>query len=225
MSDQVDRKADATRLLIVQAAARQFSRRAYNTVSLDDILADAAVTKGAMYFHFRSKYALAVAIVDHRAEQSRAVVAEVLARRLPAMETLIDVLFVIAVEDIGDPLSRAGLNLLESIGRTDGLAIRVVGSWLTGFADIAQRAIDEGDVLDGRDAGDIAQLLVAMYMGIRQASDLDEPHPFIERLTSAVEMVLPGIARPDRLSYLTQFARRRGAQALKRATPLPADDL
>lgn len=225
MSDQVDRKADATRLLILQAAARQFSRRAYGMVSLDDILADAAVTKGAMYFHFRSKYALAVAIVDHRAEQSRAVVAEVLARRLPATETLIDVMFVIAVEDIGDHLARAGLNLLESIGRTDGLAIRVHGSWVTGFAGIAQRAIDEGDLLEGRDADDVARLLVAMYVGIRQTSDLDEPQAFLSRLVNAWDVVLPGIARPERLSYLTQFARRRGAQALKRASPLPTDDL
>ncbi|MGA5466967.1 TetR family transcriptional regulator [Mycobacterium sp. NPDC050041] len=225
MSDQADRKADATRLLIVQAAARQFSRRAYGMVSLDDILADAAVTKGAMYFHFRSKYALAVAIVDHRAEQSRAVVEEVLARRLPATETLIDVMFVIAVEDLGDHLARAGLNLLESIGRTDGLATRVHGSWITGFSGIAQRAIDEGDLLDGRDADGVARLLVAMYLGIRQTSDLDDPQPFLERLVDAWDVVLPGIARPDRLNYLSQFARRRGAQALKRASPLPADDL
>jgi AcrR family transcriptional regulator len=219
LSDQ----ADATRLLIVQAAARQFARRAYNTVSLDDILADAAVTKGAMYFHFRSKYALAVAIVDHRADRSRATVTEVLARRLPAMETLIDVVFVLAVEDIGDHLARAGLNLLESIGRTDGLATRVLGSWLTGFTGIAQRAIDEGDVQDGREAPDIARLLVSMYLGIRQTSDLDQPQPFVEQLTRTWELVLPGITRPERLGYLTQFARRRGAQALKRAAPLHDD--
>lgn len=224
MSEHADRKADGTRLQIVHAAARQFSRRPYSAVSLDDILADAAVTKGAMYFHFRSKYALAAAIVEHRAEQSRHVVEEVLSRRLPAMETLIDVLFLIAVEDIGDHLGRAGLNLLESIGRTDGLSTRVLGEWITGFTDIARRAVAEGDVQDGRDAGDIARLLVGMYLGTRQTSDLDEPQPLIDGLVTAWEIVLPGIAKSERLSFLNQFVRRRGAHALRRAKALPDDD-
>jgi AcrR family transcriptional regulator len=225
VSDQGDRKADATRLLIVRAAARQFSRRPYSLVSLDDILADAAVTKGAMYFHFRSKYALAVAIIEHRAEQSRSAVAEVLARRLPGLETLVDVVFVIAVEDVRDELARAGLNLLESIGRTDGLGARTLGGWVTGFAGIAQSAIAEGDVPPDRAPDDIARLLVSMYLGVRQLSDLDEPQSFLDGLTRAWDLVLPGIAEPERLSYLRQFAKRRGAMALRRATAPAPDEL
>jgi AcrR family transcriptional regulator len=194
-------------------------------VSLDDILADAAVTKGAMYFHFRSKYALAAAIIEHRAEQSRSAVTEALARRLPGMEALIDVLFVIAVEDVSDELARAGLNLLESIGRTDGLGARTFGIWVTGFAGMARTAIAEGDVPAEREADEIARILVAMYLGVRQLSDLDEPQAFLDRLTDAWDVMLPGIVNPERLSYLQQFTRRHSAMALKRATPLAADDL
>ena len=67
MTEQLDRRADTTRLQILRAASRQFARKSYSLVSLDDILADAEVTKGAMYFHFRSKHALASAIIDYRA--------------------------------------------------------------------------------------------------------------------------------------------------------------
>ena len=67
MTEQLDRRADTTRLQILRAASHQFAHKAYSLVSLDDILADAEVTKGAMYFHFRSKYALASAIIEHRA--------------------------------------------------------------------------------------------------------------------------------------------------------------
>ena len=64
VKDQVDRRADVTRLQILLAASREFARESYSQVSLDDILARAEVTKGAMYFHFRSKHELALAIID-----------------------------------------------------------------------------------------------------------------------------------------------------------------
>ena len=61
-----DGRADATRQQILRAASYQFARRPYHDVGLDDILNEAALTKGAMYFHFRSKQALAVAIIERQ---------------------------------------------------------------------------------------------------------------------------------------------------------------
>ena len=130
MTQQLAR-ADATRMQILRAASRQFARKPYSLVSLDDILADAEVTKGAMYFHFRSKHALASAIIDYRFEVARASVDELLARKLSGLETLIDISYLVAIDDIGDEIARAGLNLLESVGRTDGLRADVLGQWVT----------------------------------------------------------------------------------------------
>lgn len=87
MTEQADRQADATRLQILRAASHQFARKPYSQVSLDDILADAKVTKGAIYFHFRSKYALATAIVEHRAGIYQTALGELLARKLSGLET------------------------------------------------------------------------------------------------------------------------------------------
>ena len=64
-------QADITRLQILQAAAHQFATQPYSQVNLDDILATADVTKGALYFHFRSKHALATAVIEHRAVVAR----------------------------------------------------------------------------------------------------------------------------------------------------------
>ena len=71
MTDLTDRRADTTRHQILRAAAHQFSRLAYHHVGLDDVLAEAELTKGAMYFHFRSKHALALAIIEDQATQAR----------------------------------------------------------------------------------------------------------------------------------------------------------
>ncbi|MHC9293118.1 TetR family transcriptional regulator [Mycobacterium sp. LTG2003] len=220
VTEQLDRRAHLTRLQILQAAAGQFARKPYSLVSLDDILADAEVTKGALYFHFRSKHALASSIVDHRAEQSRLAVEEVLARNLSGLETLIDITCLLAAEDIGDTMARAGLNLVESIGRTDGLGPRVLDAWVHGFTDIARRAADEGDIAPESDPQTVARLLVSMYLGTRQTSDLDDPQRFLTDLEQSWKLVLPGFANPDRLGYLGQFIRRRTALAIRNVEPL-----
>jgi AcrR family transcriptional regulator len=220
VTEQIDRRADTTRLQILRAASRQFAHRSYSLVSLDDILADAEVTKGAMYFHFRSKHALASAIIEHRAAIAREAVDELIALKLSGLETLIDISYLIAVDDIGDETARAGLNLLESIGRTDGLQANILGEWVAAFAAITQRAINEGDIVDHHEPQTIAQLLVSVYLGLRQTSNLAEPERFVRDLQQAWALILPAIAKPDRIDYLTQFIKRRTALAIKKATPL-----
>jgi len=220
VTEHLDRRADTTRLQILRAASRQFARKSYSLVSLDDILADAEVTKGAMYFHFRSKYALASAIIEYRATAARASVDQLLAQKLSGLETLIDISYLVAIEDIGDETARAGLNLLESIGRTDGLQGDVHGQWVTAFAAIARKAVKDGDVIKDRDSEVIARLLVSMYLGLRQTSNLAEPERFLRDLENTWVLVLPGFVKPDRIDYLNQFIKRRTAVALKKATPL-----
>jgi AcrR family transcriptional regulator len=220
VTEQLDRRADATRLQILRAASHQFAYKPYSLVSLDDILADAEVTKGAMYFHFRSKHALASAIVEHRTAAARDAVDQLLARKLSGLETLIDILYLVATEDIGDETARAGFNLLESIGRTDGLQANVLGEWVTAFAQILRKGVKEGDIADGADPDGIARLLVAMYMGLRQTSDLTRPDQFFHDLEIMWSLLLPGFVKHDRIDYLIQFIKRRTAVAIKKAAPL-----
>ena len=173
-----------------------------------------------MYFHFRSKHALALAIIEHRAAVARASIDQLLAQKLSGLETLIDISYLIAIEDIGDETARAGLNLLESIGRTDGLQATVLGPWVTAFAAIAGKAVKDGDIISDRDQEGIARLLVSMYLGLRQTSNLAEPERFLRDLENMWALMLPGFVKPDRIDYLNQFIKRRTAVALKKATPL-----
>jgi AcrR family transcriptional regulator len=220
VTEQLDRRAHTTRLQILRAASRQFARKSYSLVSLDDILADAEVTKGAMYFHFRSKHALASAIVDYRAAAARASVDQLLARKLSGLETLIDISYLVAIEDIGDEIARAGLNLLESVGRTDGLQTNLLGQWVTAFAGVARKAIRDGDMTEDCDPESVGGLLVSMYLGLRQTSNLADPERFLHDLENMWTLVMPGFVKPDRIGYLNQFIKRRTAVAIKKATPL-----
>ncbi|OKH67310.1 TetR family transcriptional regulator [Mycobacterium sp. SWH-M5] len=220
MTEQLDRRADLTRLQILQAASRQFARTPYSLVSLDDILADAEVTKGALYFHFRSKHALACAIVERHAEHARTTTEDVAARNLSGLETLIDISYQLAVDDISDPMTRAGLNLVESIGRTEDLGARVLADWVARFTAIGRRAVAEGDLTAESDPEVLARLLVSMYLGIRQTSELEDAQRFLQDLERSWQFVLPGVANPDRLGYLRQFIRRRTTLTARKAVPL-----
>jgi TetR/AcrR family transcriptional regulator, transcriptional repressor for nem operon len=74
-----------------------------------------------MYFHFRSKHALALSIVDEHFDRYTKAVGNLLARQLSGLEALIDVCYLIAVGDITQDVTRASFNLLESVGRTEKL--------------------------------------------------------------------------------------------------------
>jgi AcrR family transcriptional regulator len=219
MTDVTDKRSDTTREQILRAAAHQFAQRPYYAVGLDDILADAQLTKGAMYFHFRSKHALALAIVDEQTIRSGAAIQDLFTRKLSGLETLIDVSFLTAMADITEDITRAAFNLLESVGRTEKLQERLLGGWIEMLGEIAGRGIREGDIVDRADPEDIGRLLVSIYMGLRQASSLDDPVILLGDYQKALSTVLRGIVQPDKIDYFAQFLKRRTALAIKAVSP------
>ena len=209
MTEASERRADTTRQRLIAAASRQFARRSYSMVSLDDILAEAELTKGAMYFHFPSKQALALAIVDDLSEMSRAAVTELLARKMSGLETIIDLVYFRAVQDTHNEVARAGVRLLDTLDNTTLLPSALWQSWIEFVATLIQKAVTEGDVVDHHDPEDIAKMLVALWVGIRRVSDLDQPELYLDNLQKASVLVLPSFANPDRIDYFTQFIKRR----------------
>ncbi|MDT5148127.1 MAG: hypothetical protein QOC58_2772 [Mycobacterium sp.] len=209
-----DGRADATRRQIVRAAAHQFARRAYHEVGLVDILADAGLTNGAMYFHFKSKYALAVAIIDQQTSEGSVAVEELLTRGLSGLETLIDFSFLIAVQDIRTDSVRAGLNLIESVGLSEGLQDKLLGNWAKALAGVVEQAIAEGDIDEQWDPQDVGRFIVSLHMGLRKTSDLDQPERFLLDLEKSWALMLVGVLQPERIEYFRQFLRRRAMLAV-----------
>jgi TetR/AcrR family transcriptional regulator, transcriptional repressor for nem operon len=215
-------RADLTRRQIIRAAAHQFAHRPYSQVSLDDILCKAAVTKGAMYFHFRSKYALALAVIDEQYDNGRGAANTILARRLSGLEALIDILYSVAAGDLSEEVARAAMNLVESVGRADGVQAKLLGQWIDAFAMTLKRAIAEGDIRDDVKPEVGGRLIVAIYMGLRQSSDLSDPHTFFTHLEQLLQLIFAALAQPGRMPYITQFVNRRTAVAVN-TVPLRAD--
>src|SRR5262249_50007711 len=171
-------------------------------------------TKGAMYFHFRSKHALAVAIIERQTAAGNIAVDELLTRGLSGLETLIDFSYLIAVGDIKTDGVRAGLNLLESVGRSEGLQKKLLEEWAKGLAGVVEQAITEGDIGQHCDPLDVGRMMVSVHMGLRQISNLEEPERFLRDLEKCWMLMLTGILQADRVEYFRQFLRRRAALAI-----------
>src|SRR5690242_2300964 len=60
----VKRQPDQTRQKLLERAFEEIHRSGFRAASLDSILADAGVTKGALYHHFANKLDLGYAVVD-----------------------------------------------------------------------------------------------------------------------------------------------------------------
>lgn len=58
-----------TRDRILESAARVFAQKSFQGSSLDEVAADAGLTKGAVYWHFKSKSDLFFALLDSRFRQ------------------------------------------------------------------------------------------------------------------------------------------------------------
>jgi len=58
------KKAEATRLNILQKAFGLIYEKGYQTTSIDDIIATTQVTKGAFYYHFKNKDEMGMAIIN-----------------------------------------------------------------------------------------------------------------------------------------------------------------
>jgi TetR/AcrR family transcriptional regulator, transcriptional repressor for nem operon len=58
------RDPERTRELLLQAASREIYISGFQSAGIDTILASAGVTKGALYYHFKSKEALGYAVVE-----------------------------------------------------------------------------------------------------------------------------------------------------------------
>jgi AcrR family transcriptional regulator len=58
------KKSAATRLMILQKAFELIYAKGYQTTSIDDIIATTKVTKGAFYYHFKTKDEMGLAIIN-----------------------------------------------------------------------------------------------------------------------------------------------------------------
>jgi AcrR family transcriptional regulator len=73
--------SEATRRALLDSAAELFVRQGFSHTSLDQVAADARVTKGAIYHHFPSKQALFEAVSEEAEEKAGSAIVDAVAKQ------------------------------------------------------------------------------------------------------------------------------------------------
>lgn len=189
-------RAETTRSAILDGAARAFDAEGYHGTSLGDIVKEAGVTKGALYFHFGSKEELAQALI---AEQFAALEPVAEAGK-PGVQTVIDTVHSMARRLVADVRVRAGIRLVVDRSSRTGIVHEPYTRWIELFRECLVQAQRRGDVKADLDPGRVARLIVGSWTGLQLSSQvLSGRAGLSEETTLMWEMLLPSIVPPRRL--------------------------
>jgi AcrR family transcriptional regulator len=182
----------ATRRAVLDAAADCFDRSGYLATRLDDITTRAKLTKGAVYFHFGSKEALAEAVIQEEASYWPEVIDQLAGRPGTPLDHLVDLTYDVA-RSLRDKVSlRAGirLSLDQDVPGVDPAG--TVGRWTDTVADLLRTARQAGALADDVDPAAAARFVVAAFLGsYHLASVVDGKPDARQRLDEFWALALP----------------------------------
>ena len=191
VDDDIRERTRHTRRRLLLAAARLFCEEGYHGASIADILAAAGLTKGALYFHFRSKYALAEALVTEVERSWAVVAAEIRDRGLDPLWRLLVETDAFVARWMYDSVVRGATQALD-----DPELLTLRGPWFerweTTTADLLTEAAEMGLLAAEVDARRTARAVVAIATGNYALAD--GPDDFWARMTESWEGLLPVVA-------------------------------
>jgi AcrR family transcriptional regulator len=189
-------RAERTRATIIDAAAAMFDEYGFNGASLSDILTEAGVTKGALYFHFSSKEELAHALVTEQFG-----VQEPLPRENVGIQTAIDLCHEMAHALQNDVRVRASIRLVIETGSWADPSPDAYLQWIDVVRTYMESASERGDLRKELSPDDVARWVVGSFTGVQLSSQVLTGRADIhDRVTSMWKIALPGLVPPRRLA-------------------------
>ena len=180
MARRAKQDAEKTRTRILASALALFAKKGYEHTTFTDVAARLKMTKGAVYWHFESKQALLMALIDEMLEKFKRQISEL----LPDGETSFDGLSFPVVADmmvrnaaqiIGDVKGTAFFLLIheqiqwaeESMDqvREDLMRNRRFGPWAA-FKTSLENDVRAGRVRPDVDPVQVASVCVAIWDGL-----------------------------------------------------------
>ena len=207
-------RALATREAILRGAAIVFERLGYGNASLADVVQEAAVTKGALYFHFGSKDELAQAVIAEQNRLSQLSGQAIVALGRPALETMILLCADLGRQLVHDPVVQAGIRLTTEAASFPPSVLEPHREWLVVFENLIRRAVEEGDLRADIAPDVLARFIIPAFTGVQLVSAVfTTRQDLLTRIREMWEILLPSIAAGDRYEHL------RSLPALIEASP------
>lgn len=209
-------RAESTRRAILHAAVEVFEEVGYSNAPLTEVIDRAEVTKGAFYYHFPTKIAVASALIADADDVVEGAIRSVWDSSSSAtvLESLIRAAFVVADRARFDRRVRVGIRLTEALGneradpnrheRQRGLLVDAVG-----------RAIAQGDIRPEVNAHDLGHTLWVSLLGNHLLSET-AGEDLTAALARVLRIILVGVCTDRSALFFEQFVDRL---ALRYALP------
>jgi AcrR family transcriptional regulator len=190
-------RAEITRQVILDGAATAFDSAGFGSTSLSDVVKHAGVTKGALYFHFESKEALARTLI---AEQFAAVGLLAPTER-PGVQTAIDLTHGMAHGLRTNARVRAGIRLVIEFGSFTDPDPAPYNRWIETIRDCLAPAQGRGDLKPEVNVTDVATFVVGSFTGVQVTSHVRTGREDLHhRISDMWTFLLPGIVPARRIS-------------------------
>jgi AcrR family transcriptional regulator len=195
----MQQRGESTRNSILNASVKLFSERGFNAASVDDICAEAGVSKGAFYHHFKSKHDLFMALLDSWLRNiDKAIEGAGDVSVLDALERVTEVFPYIFHSASGYlPMF---LDFWLQASRDEELwqaAVAPYRRYHKYFTSLIQRGVDEGTFIE-IDAELASRMIISTAMGLLMQSLMDPRGARWEEVARSItEVILRSLVRPE----------------------------
>jgi AcrR family transcriptional regulator len=203
-------RSEATRRRIIDSAIDLINEIGYPASGLADIIERAELTKGALYYHFESKEAVATAIIEEGVDTMLDAFRSAGGPSSPAMESIVLGLFVVADTIKADSVAQAACRLIRTFGGFNPAAKATYGILQDDLAERVASAVEQGDLRPDVDAEAIVATLLASMLGAELVSSaLANGRDLRRRLALNLEILVPALVTEESLGYYREFLARQ----------------
>lgn len=187
-------RALRTRRAILDVASMQFDEIGYAETSVNTIVASGALTKGAIYFHFSSKAAIALCLVENWIDEVQQVISATSGAGLSAADRIRVVFSDFARLITTDTQLRAGMKLTFEPAVDQSLSFT---QWIDAVGELVDNAVDAGELGDCPRTQRLAWNLCSGITGAAHASGLtDDDIDLLVRIDDQVAAQLDSLQPP-----------------------------
>lgn len=171
-------RAEATRRRILDSAIELFDELGYGETGLADVLQRASVSKGAFYYHFDSKEAVAAAIIEQHRKRIDEMLRNELDLSATPLQQLIAASFAAAALINSENASRIGNELAQASSQISTVAAQTYREWTADFTADFKRAVEAAGYTPGVDVDEAADAAWAAILGCHLLSSTIAGDPY-----------------------------------------------
>ena len=181
-------KSELTKQLILNESYKLFYKNGFKTTSIDKIMIETKLTKGAFYYHYKNKKELGLAVIKLKIqERVYNHMISPLYTSLDAIEllklTFLDKIKLFSIEEkkYGCPMN----NLINEIGDSEKVyqtALKsIVEEWKTAIIQLIERGKEDKSINKSIPSKSVAMYLISAFEGIRGIRKIYDNDEVIEQ--------------------------------------------